>query len=134
MEEREKNTSRPWLLLLKDGVSVPLWESVPSFLHACTQKSALPPKKMTHIWASSATRRTSPSTFAGGALRAQPPSPNIVAQSGFPSWSKFLANYTFYTKDTYALVEFSPVLVGAGVCPALVLGVHADLGLWVRRK
>ena len=30
--------------------------------------------------------------------------------------------------STYALVEFSPVLVGAGVCPALVLGVHADLG------
>ena len=29
---------------------------------------------------------------------------------------------------TYALVEFSPVLVRAGVCPALILGVHANLG------
>ena len=29
---------------------------------------------------------------------------------------------------TYAFVEFSPVLVRAGVCPALILGVHANLG------
>ena len=37
--------------------------------------------------------------------------------------AKFLQRFC-----TYALVEFSPVLVGAGVCPALILGVHANLG------
>ncbi len=33
--------------------------------------------------------------------------------------------------ETYAFVQLSPVLVGPGVCPPLVFGVHADLGLLI---